>query len=762
MAQTMSIQPVAWASYVWHTIHDSVPVGWTDWSRENVQGLKPIDGYYRQQEDVLYVNKLAYLFEFPSDTVTFTDCEIECVINAGSSTLVTCEMQNGDNKEGNYLDSDIKSISSNPTIFKLDAAAVRGGKCVVIFSGGEYCSSISMEFSAASTPSQVYPVNTPTSGTITADGDKTFSVSVYNPTAYPPYSIAAATLYWRMGTSDAFTPAAMTPDNDTASATLTAGTITNGIFQWYAEATDNNGKTTRTEVYTLTVMAGAVSVTALRPVSTVQNAQSEIVFEWSYFSLDNSPQARAALQYSIDGETWIALPGVGGSATSYPAPPGALPGGTIFWRVKAWSESGDESPWSSAVSFVCLGAPVVLSVTGDGKPLLTVNWQVSNQVSYKLRLDGRELGPYYGPSVREYRFSEPLSESLHKVAVAAQNNYSLWSAWHEADVFVFGAYEEPLQLTAESGESVRLSWTGGVEVPVIVRQPPELQEAQLGDFSLVVQVLDDTLSGLDYEWQYRTSPAAAWQPAVPPFDYHEEHWEPQKNWLVVPVDETIDGYQFRCRVFTSAAEVWTDIATLGYSEDGIYDSGIRYNRIAPDFGYFLIYRDDAVIAKTFERIFYDRTVLGEHVYKVLQILQSSVAYTQALQTATAAVDCPVIGRVSGSDWIELRYSEDAVRPVKITRKRAAAYFTYAGARYPEVEVSEHESLEVSFDAFWLARDRSMARAFEDLVGETVVFKSPDGVVIVGVLEGYDKRAPKSYQSYEFRLQQSDDGGPADA
>jgi len=31
-----------------------------------------------------------------------------------------------------------------------------------------------------------------------------------------------------------------------------------------------------------------------------------------------------------------------------------------------------------------------------------------------------------------------------------------------------------------------------------------------------------------------------------------------------------------------------------------------------------------------------------------------------------------------------------------------------------------------------------------------------------VLEGYDKRAPKSYQSYEFRLQQSDDGGPADA
>jgi len=372
--------------------------------------------------------------------------------------------------------------------------------------------------------------------------------------------------------------------------------------------------------------------------------------------------------------------------------------------------------------------------------------------------------------VREYSFSEPLSSGLHKVAVAAQNSYSLWSAWNEADVFVSIDAAEPIQLTAESGESVRLSWTGGVEVPVIVRQPPEYQTAQLGNFSLIVQVLDDMVSWeegvevhrLDYEWQYRTSPAAAWQPAVPPFDYHRVLADAQKYWLVVPVSASVDGYQFRCRVFTADAEVWTDIATVGYTEGSTYDSGIRYNRIAPDFGYFLIYRDNSVIAKTFERVFYDRTVLGEHVYKVLQILQSSVAYTQALQTATAAVDCPVIGRVSGSDWIELRYSEDAVRPVKITRKRAAAYFTYAGARYPEVEVSEHESLEVSFDAFWLARDRSMARAFEDLVGETVVFKSPDGVVIVGVLEGYDKRAPKSYQSYEFRLQQSDDGGPADA
>ena len=346
MAQTMSIQPVAWAQYI--NIPGTNTREWTEWFRTDTQKEHRINGAY-EFDSLRSTYKLAYLFELPSETVSFSDFEIECtIISQATMNTLTCEMQEGDNKEAHFLDSQttIIGIGTSVLTFDLNAATVTGGRCVVVFETPAYygvisCSTISIEFSAASTPSQVYPVNTPTSGTITADGDKTFSVSVYNPTAYPAYSITAATLYWRMGTSDAFTPVAMTPDNDTASATLTTGTITNGIFQWYAEATDNGGRATQTEVYTLTVMAGAVSVTALRPVSTVQNAQSEIVFEWSYFSLDSSPQARAELQYSADGgETWITLSGGGGSATSYTASPVSWP-----WRLRC------RLHWAVSVSY---------------------------------------------------------------------------------------------------------------------------------------------------------------------------------------------------------------------------------------------------------------------------------------------------------------------------------------------------------------------------------------------------------------------------
>lgn len=212
------------------------------------------------------------------------------------------------------------------------------------------------------------------------------------------------------------------------------------------------------------------------------------------------------------------------------------------------------------------------------------------------------------------------------------------------------------------------------------------------------------------------------------------------------------GEEFFCRVTNEEGSLDSANAAYVYGEAPITPT---------DEEQYYIFRDGVLIGRSAEAEFEDRTGVGAHVYRVIRRLINNRATASDEVELTVALDCPIIAPLRGGEWIALRDSDKTSRSVKITRGRNVAYTQYAGARYPEAEIGEAESLAASFDAFWTYRDRAVALAFEALIGVTVIFKTQDQA-IVGVLEGFDKNEPRAFRSYEFKVQQSDWGGLIDA
>ena len=170
-------------------------------------------------------------------------------------------------------------------------------------------------------------------------------------------------------------------------------------------------------------------------------------------------------------------------------------------------------------------------------------------------------------------------------------------------------------------------------------------------------------------------------------------------------------------------------------------------------GTFYIYRDGKLIGKTTQSLYYDIRAVGTHQYYVLDVTQSGY-YTKS---NTVELDCPVkepwICLLPEGPTLPLILSENAKRSQTITRGREVAYTQYAGAKYPETEVGEHESLTVTGDVSFTQAQQDKADTFESFLGKRVVYKTPGGLCVAGVLEGFQRRDPKHYKSYTFSITQ---------
>lgn len=171
--------------------------------------------------------------------------------------------------------------------------------------------------------------------------------------------------------------------------------------------------------------------------------------------------------------------------------------------------------------------------------------------------------------------------------------------------------------------------------------------------------------------------------------------------------------------------------------------------------FFMILRDGKYIGKTTRLYFEDRIPIGVHRYQVYQALAGGYVNRSNVITIDVKTKCPVIAPLAGGDFIELRLSTEADRAQDFQRSREVARMHYSGAPYPSSEIGEAETLSVTFDAAWKQTDKAAADAFEALVGEDVIFKTPGGYVIVGTLEGCELHDPHFYKSYRCTLQQGD-------
>jgi len=503
---------------------------------------------------------------------------------------------------------------------------------------GEWSSSaqFTVKYNAVS---QVVPVNSPTSGVISASIAETFTVALEaSGPVYSPFIVQEATYYWRSNEMGSFTAVAMTPGGNTASVTIPAGTFESGTLEWYAEATDTTGRTTQTDTFFLTALVASIEAVPLSPINTVEAGNAPIVFRWRYGSIDGSPQSRAELQYSADGNIWVTFGSSTGTGTNYTAPADTFPGRTIQWRARAYNADNIAGPWSNPVSFVVVGATVITAVEGDGKPFLTVSWQTLDQLAYEVRIDGQIFGPYRDESARSLQVREPLADGIHDIAVRAQNQYGLWSAWKEAQTSIANV----------PGTAVLIAETAG-----------------------------------------------------------------------------------------------SGAGTAGLTITGGEASGD-----------FLIYRDGILIGRTAGRSYTDRTASpGAHEYFVIQALAGGYYTKSNTVTLSTEVKCPMIALLSGGEFLVLELSAEADRSQTITKGGEVVYVQYSGAKFPEAEVGEAESLTVTGDGSFTAEQEAEVRRFEAMLKKPVIYKTPGGEVVVGVLQGFTRRDPKFFKSYGFSVTQ---------
>ena len=122
-------------------------------------------------------------------------------------------------------------------------------------------------------------------------------------------------------------------------------------------------------------------------------------------------------------------------------------------------------------------------------------------------------------------------------------------------------------------------------------------------------------------------------------------------------------------------------------------------------------------------------------------------------TLSTEVRCPMLALLSGGEFLALELSTEADRSQTVTRSGEVVYVQYSGAKHPEAEVGEAESLTVTGDGSFTAEQEAEARRFEAMLKKPVIYKTPGGEVVVGVLQGFTRRDPKFFKSYAFQVTQ---------
>jgi hypothetical protein len=172
-------------------------------------------------------------------------------------------------------------------------------------------------------------------------------------------------------------------------------------------------------------------------------------------------------------------------------------------------------------------------------------------------------------------------------------------------------------------------------------------------------------------------------------------------------------------------------------------------------GFFLIYRDGELIGKFYGLTYVDRSTLGAHEYYVIQVLPGGYYTKSNTVTATASIECPMIAPLEDRDaaFIPLPYVENYNDGVTINRSVNTVKTQFSGAKYPTVEIGEGQTYSASLGTFWLESDSADADKLEALLKKPVILKTPQGRVLVGVLDRLPSLDLYYKRAYTISLEQ---------
>lgn len=286
-------------------------------------------------------------------------------------------------------------------------------------------------------------------------------------------------------------------------------TFPGAVIYWRVRAYNQDGVAGNwsSEAYFSTVDKPQVT-TAISPINTVEDADKPILFTWSIYSQSGEASRGADLEYSLDGNSWIAFGHKGETGQQYSletaesfdsaegeviaepvsestqtdvivpeewsiediendpnkdyytAPAGLIPPGVIFWHVRSYNRNLSPGEWSEAVSFVAKAAPVVQDLQVTAKPFATVIWQSNDQQNYEIFVDGESLGIFFGTE-RQYPLPDYLKDGVHTIGLRVLGSFDLWSRIAETQVTIENTPTSTLTLRAPTNIDTALEWTGG-------------------------------------------------------------------------------------------------------------------------------------------------------------------------------------------------------------------------------------------------------------------------------------------------------------
>ena len=240
-----------------------------------------------------------------------------------------------------------------------------------------------------------------------------------------------------------------------------AGTFTSDSIQWMVTATANGGATASSDWMTCTTIEPTSTAKAVSPIKTVIQSGTDLQFFWEHIITTGTAPTGFDIQYSTDKSDWKDLLSGKTSETTATLQNNALPGGTVYWRVRTYNTDNVPGAWSDPAEIIVIAPPAAPSIQLEKiSPRPILRWSSLDQVAYEVEIVGVETYSQYGNANR-YQSHAVLPDGLYTVRVRIQNRYAFWSAWGEASLTVFNSPGSAITLSATASKTgeVQLSWS---------------------------------------------------------------------------------------------------------------------------------------------------------------------------------------------------------------------------------------------------------------------------------------------------------------
>lgn len=474
------------------------------------------------------------------------------------------------------------------------------------------------------------------------------------------------------------------------------------------------------------------------PKSGYANPRNDITFSWDYnpFGYCADPtwgQTSATFYWKTSADANYTAVSAG-TTKSVTIPANTFPANDeISWYVTGTDDEGTTTTtpvysFSTAASAIITTATAPLNTLEDGSAPITFRWQITSD-------DGQ-------PASRTRVWWKLTTESESSWHVLADVNEAITSYIAPGGTLPAGEIQWKVQ--AFNVDDVEGAWSEGSFICAAAPHPVNGLAATSVPFSTITWQ-----SGEQQAYQIIVDGnviAKAFGADV--YSYTLEEPLADGTHEITVIVQGIYGYWSQPSTVTVTIQNEPD-ATITLTGTFDIDATLEWDSNNGA----IVYRDDARIAKTTDSVYVDRLTLGTHQYYVVERLDNGNYNRSNTVVGTLTVECGYIAPLSGGDWVKLEYSK--LNPVQTyTKNRTVSAKHYCGSKYPVVEMSNFYNHSGSYSV--LFQDKELAEQFKALLGDMVIVKSRQDIVIVGVFSQYDERVEDYFLDYDFIIQESDD------